>query len=555
MSTRSFVTFASMAALAVGCMGRIGSGEDGAGTGGPDDPDLDPDAQIESGELPIRMLTAAEIRYVLGDLFPDKDFTDVALGPKRPEGKYSTYAELQAVSSVSHQNMENVLGGVADRAVGEDAHGFLGCDPDADQACVEAFLRDFGPRVFRRAFDDEEVTRFETLYRALRGQGDVRSATTGVLQALLLSPYFLYHFHDAPDGVADASGRVRLRGEEIATRLSFLLWSSGPDDLLRDAVTSGELDTDEGVRAQAERMMKDPRFARFAEAFVLEWLEVDHVAELGKDATRIPEWSGDIAHDMLEEATRYAIDWGTSDAPTLAALLTSNDRFLNARLATFLGVEADVGEGFEETTVADRTKASGVFTLGSFLASHTTITGKFGPVYRGKWLRKRLMCGVIGSPPPDALTKAPKEESVTTTREYHEKLVEMPVCGGCHSNMDAMAFALESFDGAGRFRTTENGVMVDTSATVSLSGDAELDGNYANVAELADAYAASQVTHDCFGQNLTEYAFGRLVTPSTDRVQRDVGAALASGGLRDAMLALVTSAPFVTSLDPSKGAP
>ncbi len=365
-----------------------------------------------------------------------------------------------------------------------------------------------------------------------------------------MSPYFLYAWN--ADAVA-ASGttRTRLSGFEVSERLALLLWQSVPDQALLASARAGRLDNEAGIRAEAERMMADPRFERFVLGFVREWLGVDHVDTLSRD---IPEWSDSLRPEMEHEVERFVGDWLEHDR-SMSGLFTSRRRFLSPQLAAFVQLPAlasETGRGVEAT---DAEQASGIFTLTAFTAAHAMPSMRFGPTKRGHWIRTHLLCGVIGSPPPDALERAPEVRASESTRDWHERLMENAYCGGCHSRMDNMGFSLEHFDGAGRFRMTESGRAINTSAMVGGSQDAMLDGAYDSISDLAQGFAGSPVVAECMAQHLTEYALGTDQSKATLRgtesrrsiAIRPVSQALLTQDFTAAMLELVTSDAFLTT--------
>lgn len=511
---------------------------------------------VERGATPIRALGEVELENVLEDVVPVLGRQELTIPASRIAHRYSTFAGGQSVTSATLQLAEGSLTRVAGAIAASDAA--LGCSVDVEgRGCVEAFARRALPRLYRRALDERDVTALGDLYDAQRASDDPRTALTTTLAAMLLSPRFLYAWTDASSRRADA--RTRLSGFEIAERLSFLLWASSPDDALLDAAARGDLATDAGVRAEATRMMEDPRFDRFLVTFFDQWLGLEDIERVTKDPSRIPEWHEGLGPQMADEAHRFVIHWGREDG-SLDGLFTSRDRFLTHDLATFLAVPHLGSEDGSAREAIDPRQASGIFTLSAFQASHSRPSSRFGPTLRGHWMRTRLLCGVIGSPPPDALMRAPTEDPSAQTRAWHEQLIANPGCGACHSQMDRLGLSLEHFDGAGRFRTSEAGLAVDPSAEVIGSGDRMLDGEYDSITDLAASLAGSPVVADCMAQHLTEYALGtdqsRAGVAGTAS-RRSVAIPLVAGellrsGLDAALLTLVTSEAFVTA--PAEGA-
>ncbi|MBN8616061.1 MAG: DUF1592 domain-containing protein [Deltaproteobacteria bacterium] len=531
-----------------GCTGTLDAGPAwgrGSNSSGPTEP------EVEQGTTPLRALGERELENVLADALPTLARQDLTIPTARVAHRYSTFAGGQAVTATTLQLTEGSLTRAASAIAADDTT--MGCSVEVEgRACVEAFARRALPRLYRRDATEADVRALGEIFEAQRASDDARTALTTTLAATLLSPRFLYAWSDASGRAVD--GRSRLSGFELAERLSFLLWSSSPDDALLDAARTGALSTDTGVRVEATRMMADPRFDRFLVTFFDQWLGLEDVERATKDPTRIPEWHEGLGAQMAEEAHRFVIHWGREDG-SLDGLFTSRERFLTPELASFLAVPALGSEDGSARTADDPRTASGIFTLSAFLVMHSRPSSRFGPTLRGHWMRTRLLCGVIGSPPPDALMRAPTEDPAEQTRAWHEQLIANPGCGACHRQMDRLGFSMEHFDGAGRFRTSEVGHAVDSSAEVIGSGDALLDGEYASIIELAGALAGSPVVADCLAQHLTEYALGTDQSRATvaGTVSRRsiaiplVARDLLGGGLRAALMTLVTSEAFVTA--------
>ncbi len=541
--------------LTSACTGSLDAGPTWGGRG----PGVDPEStepEVERGATPIRALGEVELENVLEDVMPVLGRQDLTIPASRVAHRYSTFAGGQSVTSATLQLAEGSLTRTASAIASSDAA--VGCSVDAEgRACVEAFARRALPRLYRRELAETDVRALGDLYDAQRASDDPRTALTTTIAAMLLSPRFLYAWSDAAgrDGTGrSVDARTRLSGFEVAERLSFFLWASSPDEALLDAAARGDLDSDAGVRREATRMMDDLRFDRFLVTFFDQWLGLEDVERVTKDPSRIPEWHDGLGAQMGQEAHRFVIHWAREDG-SLDGLFTSRDRFLTPELATFVALPHLGSEDGSARAAEDPRQASGIFTLAAFQAMHSRPSSRFGPTLRGHWMRTRLLCGVIGSPPPDALMRAPTEDPTAQTRSWHEQLIANPGCGACHGQMDRLGFAMEHFDGAGRFRTMEQGRAVDPSAEVIGSGDRVLDGEYESITDLAAALAGSPVVADCLAQHLTEYALGTDqsragVAGTASRrsiaiplVARD----LLGGGLDAAVLTLVTSEAFVTA--------
>lgn len=544
MPKHLYVLPVALLAVLGGCTGRID-------TGASSDRDL---PRVERGTVPMRALTERELANALSDLFPDVTIPPLTVPAAAGRDRYTTFAASQVVTSATL----NVIEGSAERAATAIVDGGgLGCAPESEgRACLEAFASRVLPLLQRRAVSASDVTRFGDLFETLRRDDDARTSAILVVEAALFSPATLYLWVDARERAPGE--RRRLSGHELAERLSFALWASVPDPALLTSARNGRLDEPDGLEGEARRMMNDPRFDRFVVGFLTEWLGITEIDHVTKDRERIAEWEDDLGPEMRAEAEAFFRHWGRRDG-TLSGLFGSRRRFASPRLAAFLGIPELGSEDGDGVLASDPEQASGIFTLSAFLAAHSRPSSRFGPTLRGHWMRTRLMCGVIGTPPVTALMRAPTEDLSLPTRAWHEALMENDGCASCHGKMDGLGFSLEHFDGAGRFRELDARVPVDASATVVGSGDRHLDGDYASIVELAPALAASGRITDCVAQHLAEYVLGTDqsragvagVASSRSIAIRDVADALETADLREALAVLLTSEAFTTAGGPN----
>lgn len=534
----------ALVALGVGCAAAGCTGALDAGIGGGDR-----QPPMERGSVPLRALRPDEINNALDDVFGEGERREVDFPVARVPDRYTTFAAAQVVSPASLGIIEARLGEVASYLARSPTA--IGCSVDVEgRVCVEAFSRRVLSRLYRRDATDADIQRVGQLFESRRAEEDATSALATTLHAMLMSPYFLYAWN--ADAVAAAGAtRTRLAGFEVSERLALLLWQSVPDARLLEAARTGRLDSATGIRIEASRMMRDARFERFVLGFMREWLGVDHVSTLSRE---IPEWSDSLRPEMEHEVERFVGDWLENDG-SMSGLFTSRRRFLSPSLAAFVQLPTLASETGRGVEASDPEHASGIFTLTAFTAAHAMPSMRFGPTKRGHWIRTHLLCGVIGSPPPTALADAPEVHAGESTRQWHERLMENSYCGGCHSRMDNMGFSLEHYDGAGRFRMTDSGHAINTSARVGESQDVMLDGAYDSISGMAQGFAGSPVVADCMAQHLTEYALGTDqsratllgTVPRRSIAIRPVSQALLTQDFTTAMLELVTSDAFLTT--------
>lgn len=456
------------------------------------------------GAAPVRRMTRAEynntVRDLLGDTTqPAQDFAleEEALGFNNNAANLVTSAALAEKYMLAAE-------GIAQRATAVGTER-IGCDPVAlgSEACAQQFIQTFGKRAFRRPLTGDEATLLMGQFSAGLADGDFVSGIQMVIETALQAPPFLYRVEL---GVAPLAGEtaVRLSDWETASRLSYLLWGSMPDEALFSAAEQGKLDAREDIEAQARRMLQDPKAHDAVATFHEQWLDYERIANVGKDAATFPEWNAEIGPLMREETRLFLDDAVFGEGGGLSYLLSSPNSFLDAKLAAFYGVAAPAGAGFTRVTL-DAGQRAGVLTLGSLLTinAHSNQTS---PVHRGKMVRELLLCDAIPPPPPEVMIKAPEPDPNSTTRERFAQHSADGACKGCHTLMDPLGFGFESYDGMGRFRTSENGVPIDASG--ELTGT-DVDGTFTGAVGLAAKLAASKEVQSCYATQWFRFAYGR----------------------------------------------
>jgi hypothetical protein len=381
----------------------------------------------------------------------------------------------------------------------------IGCDPVSGgvAACAQQFIERFGKRAYRRPLRTEESALLFEQFNAGAADGTFEDGLRMVVETALQSPQFLYRVElGLPANTGEAV--VRLDAWETASRLSYLLWGSMPDEALFAAAEQGALTTSEQVAEQARRLLGSDKARAWVGNFHEQWLDYDRIANVGKDAATYPDWSPEIGQLMREE-TRAFLDvavFGSSAG--LTTLLTSPVTFLDHRLAAFYGLSGPAGDAFERVT-APADQRAGVLTLGTLLTvnAHSNQTS---PVHRGKLVRERLLCQNIPPPPPNVMIKAPEPDPNSTTRQRFAQHSADGACKACHKLMDPIGFGFENYDGLGRYRATENQVAVD--AAGELTGT-DVDGPFTGVAELAQKLASSEQVADCYATQWFRFAYGR----------------------------------------------
>jgi hypothetical protein len=382
----------------------------------------------------------------------------------------------------------------------------LGCDAQAGgHACVASTVLAFAEKAFRRPVTEAEVAPFVAIADGHTTSGG--TAADGLklaLKAVLLSPYFLFKVELDPSPTA--KDVHKLNAYELATRLSYYLWSSTPDDALYASAKSGELLTDAGLTAQVTRMLADPQSQALVTEFAAQWLSIRHVAEVKPDATTYPAFNADLAAAMQTETSMLFAELLGQGRP-LSELLTADYTFVNSTLASFYGMAPPAGSGFTKVQLAGSHRV-GFLTGGSFLTMTSNPT-RTSPVKRGKWVLEQLLCSPPPPPPAGAniagLDMGPAQ-SVRAKLEQHR--AKEP-CHSCHSLMDPIGLAFENFDGVGAYRTSDQYGAIDATGTLDTAkGSVSFNGPD----QLVPIVSSDARLLPCTATKVLTYAIGRGFT-------------------------------------------
>jgi hypothetical protein len=336
---------------------------------------------------------------------------------------------------------------------------------------------------------------------------------------------------------------VQLGPYEIASRLSYLLWSSMPDDELLAAADAGELATPEQIKAQAERMLEDGRARAAVANFHRQWLELSHLETINKDPATYPAYSEDL-RPLWKSETEAFLDYVVFEdaAGDVATLFTAPYSFMNAELAAFYGVEGPEGGAFQRVDL-DPTQRAGFLTHASVLASLAK-PNQSSPVHRGKFVRERLLCEILPPPPNNIEIKAPDVTPGVSTRERFSQHRDDPNCATCHVLMDPIGFGFEHYDGIGLWRDNDEGVPVD--ATGEIAGSRSANGTFDGAIELAHQLAESEQVRQCVVSQWFRFGYGRA-EQEEDRCSMDqLQQAFAESGhnIRALLVALTQTEAF-----------
>jgi hypothetical protein len=453
--------------------------------------------------------------------------------------RYDGNAEIDTVAIGGPYNPE----GLGDSPSRRRVFSCRPAKPSDEERCAQTILSTLLRRAYRRAASDEDMRAAMAFYRAGHADPDtpnrfdagIRSA----LERILAGPDFLFRIERDPAG-QPAGTAYRISGVELATRLSFFLWSSIPDDELLDLGLRDKLQDPVVLDRQVRRMLSDGRSGALVENFAAQWLELGKLRGFAADPDLFPEFDEGIKSDLREETARF-IGSQLSQDRSVMELLTADYTFLNERLARHYGIPNVYGSRFRRVTM-DASRRGGLLGQGSVLAL-TSYPNRTSPVLRGKW----VLDNILGTPPPPAPPDVPglKETNddgkPATLRNLMEQHRKNPACAGCHVRMDPLGFALENFDAIGRWRATSDGQPIDAAGALpdgsTFNG---LSGLRTLMASHRDDFALT-VT-----RKLLTYSLGREVEyydlPVVRRIARD--AAAADYRWSSIILGIVKSVPF-----------
>jgi hypothetical protein len=526
--------------------GAGGSSPSGGGGAAPT-----PDAPNVPGPAPLRRLTIAEYDRTVRDLLGDtsgagREFAiDQDAGGFRAGGPVSTALDASRLLEAA----DSLASGAAARLQTLLPCPTVPTDLGAQSDCARQFIVQFGRRAFRRPLGPDEVNDLLAVYTAHRGPAigsAFPEAIKAVLSAMLVSPNFLYHLELGTAPPLRDGGVLRFNAHEMASRLSYSLWGTMPDDQLFREADAGRLLTPEQLEQQARRMLKDPRAAEAIADFHLQWLDIDGLPDAPPKDARFKDYTPALVQAMLDETSAFAREIMTSSG-SLATLLTGTSTTVDPALARLYGV-AVTGTGPQRVTL-DATQRAGILTQASFLAMHAE-TGESHPVKRGATVLRRLLCIEVEQPPNLNVPQPQQPAPGLTTRERFAMHAMNP-CATCHQLTDPIGFAFESYDAVGAYRTTDQGKPVDASGTLVLpSGEIR----FKDAVELVHAFAGNKDVEACVATQWLRYLLRRSelrgdqssLQAATDAFRRS------SDDVRELLVALVKTRAF-THRTPSAG--
>ncbi len=418
------------------------------------------------------------------------------------------------------------------------------CEPQtrsAGDACAESILRRMATQAYRRPLSEPDLEGPMRFYRRAVADeaGSFEAGIERALSAILVSPHFLFRVERDPKGVASNSA-YRVNDFELASRLSFFLWSSLPDDELRDAASSGELRTDAGLERHVRRMLADPKSRSLVDNFAAQWLHLRNLDSIRPDMRLFPDFDDNLRQAFRRE-TELLLESVIREDRSVLDLLRADYTFVNERLAKHYRIPHVYGSRFRRVKLEAGSVRGGLLRHGSVLTV-TSYATRTSPVIRGKWILEN----VLGMPPPPPPADVPEliDNTVSGKLSVRERLAEHranPACASCHDPMDPLGFALENYDAVGRWRTEDRGEPIDPSG--QLADGTHVDG----IAGLERALLKRpELFAGALAEKLLTFALGRGVEHYDAPAIREVVRQAEANEFRfsSLILGLVSSTPF-----------
>jgi hypothetical protein len=469
---------------------------------------------VDPGAVLIHRLNTAEYNNTVRDVLGTAQQPGTPLWRAEQTADFDDIAAVESVDDKQYQLYYDAAGVVA-RDVFATATlkaKVLSCETADDLACVQGFINGVGLRLFRRPLSSDEVTTYQKVYTGLRSATPASShdaALEQVLVALLASAEFLFRVELDP--VPSSAAVHPLTSYELASRLSYFLWQSAPDDALLKVAADDSLSTSATLSAQIARLSADPKYDRFSRSFVGQWLGIRNVATHGVNAVAFPSWSPTLGASMAEEAYAFFGEFTRGTRPW-TEFVTADVNYVDKTLAAFYGMTAPASGTQRVTNTTDH--RVGFLGMGSFLAL-SSYDYRTSPTLRGRWILLNLMCAPPPPPPdgvpvldPNGATADASQQNVRKRLEQHRA---SPVCASCHANLDPFGLALESFDGIGQYREAyAGGSPIDASTQLS-------DGTtFSGLSEMVAYVAKRPQLLSCVTNELFTYGLGREPT-ATDQ--------------------------------------
>ena len=569
----SALTGGAGSSLPTGTAGVSGTAGNGAGGMGGIPVVLDCSATAP-GRSPMRRLTTYEYNNTIRDLLGDTTNPGSALPPQvdSKQNLFGNDADQQSPSALLIEKYQSVAESVAARATASTTalaklHSCASSVTTSNEGpCARMIATSLAPRAYRRTVATSEIDELVALYSNVRALSTTMTFASGVaamVEAMFQSPDFLYRVEQGST-VAGNSAVKRVAGREMATRLSYLFWQTMPDTALFQAADAGTLDTNDGVRQQAQKMLDDSRSHPTVAFFFDNLLPIPDLSGLTRDATTFPKWSSSIgvamrsggaARARVRDLREHHAGRGAVRARKLAGAphrslhVREPVAVLVLRSSTFAAGASVTGTTLTKVGL-NTSQRLGLLTLGG-MAAGSTISSNTNPVLRGSFIVNKLMCRNIELP-VGFTPMAPDPYSGKTARERYSKHSSATICAQCHQYLDPLGFPFENYDAVGQYRATERWTDPATNTTYDTPIDASgavpgVAGSAKNAVELAQLLATSSEAESCFASHWIRFAYGRSLTDADGCNQQTIGNAFKDAGynVKSLLLAITQSDGFL----------
>lgn len=495
-----------------------------------------------AGASPMRRLTRLQYANSVNDLLKLNLDSAALLAEDEKVGVFDSNL-LSPVGELHVEKYMKAAEAAAEAALANVA-SLLPCDPVAvgEATCAGTMIDTFGAKAFRRPLTPDEHTQYLGLYTESRTAGGAfNDGIRQVVRSFLQSPYFLYLVEAVPTGTTP----VAVSPYEAASRLSYFLWNSTPDDALMAEAQAGKLTTPAEVLAQATRMLASDKATATLASFHRQWLGLDRLLTAGKDTKVFPEYTPDLAKALLTETTSFADSVIRNGDGKLATLFTLAQSPLTPPLFPLYGLPVPAtAPAAGQLTALPQGERAGLLTQAAVLGAHSHFAD-ISPVLSGAFIRATIMCQTPPPPPPTVMAQPPPPKPGETTRQRFDRHRTDATCANCHQLMDPIGYGFAHYDALGRYVTMDGGLPVDAKGEIVASLD--LDGTFDGAVELSAKLATSAQVRECVMGQWFTYALGRNLQAQEDgcgvTAVRDAFAK-SDYNVHELLLAIVQSDPF-----------
>ncbi len=489
-----------------------------------------------AGLSEVRRLTGVEYRNSVRDLL---GMTKLPI-EQLPLDEAIAGFDANAVAPVGRPLVETYIAAAEALAAAAPLLALLptDCEELGHGLCAAQFAKGFLRRAFRRPTGAAELRRFTALFEVRRGTPIFETSARQFIAATLASPSFLYRGRGVVAATQDWSSRHG--AYELATRLSYFLWATTPDDRLLDLAESGALLSPATLEGEARRLLADSRAGEARRSFFHQWLGLTRYPD--KSRRTYPDWGPELWASMRQEIDAFVDDLFTGGDGRLTTLLAASYTFVDTRLASLYGVPVPKAPGSSRVELPSGQRA-GVLTSAALLSALSR-PSEPSPIHRGKFVRENLLCQGVPDPPPNIDITPPPMDPTKPTKERFAEHRESGVCSRCHALMDPIGFGFQRYDGVGRWRSTDGNFPVDDGGEIAGSVDA--DGAFVGARALADRLVRSPEVQMCMTRQWFRFAMGRAESAEDMRGLRPVFERFVGSGLdmRELVIALATSDLF-----------